>query len=316
MRIQGRLVNHAGVVIQAARNRQVQGIPRFGHTECTQLLQDAAQFVATFLEQRGSIAQVIEPRQCIVMAVRTYLRKGHQLVDAIGLQVEAFAGKCLAYGVPAPLVQLVQFAQDCELLLALDADAFEITTQQLAMVELYGEIANRQPFEHGRDDRRDFGIESRRQVVFSDNVDVALVELTETAALGTLTTINALHLVAAEWKRQFVLMFGHVACQRHSQVETQGQLRQAVGCTFFQRASGLHEIHLPLGLASGLCQQDLGQLHHRRFHWQEAKTLKGLADRVQHPLESDLVAGQQLHDPGRRAWFDQGHGSGTVSSQV
>ena len=40
------------------------------------------------------------------------------------------------------------------------------------------------------------------------------------------------------------------------------------------------------------------------------KRSKVAADRVQHALEGDLVAGQQLHDPGRRAGLDQAENSG------
>ena len=194
--------------------------------------------------------------------------------------------------------------------LALDTLAFEKAAQQLAVIELDGEFANRQPLEHRRDHRRHFGVEARRQRVLADHVDVALVELAETAALGTLAAIHALHLVAAEREGQVMLVLGHVAGQRHGQVEAQGEFGQTFAA-FLERAGGLDEIDLPLGLAAGLGQQHLGQLHHRRFHRQEAEALEHLADRVQHALEGNLVAGQQLHDPGRGTWLDQGGNSGT-----
>jgi hypothetical protein len=148
-----------------------------------------------------------------------------------------------------------------------------------------------------RDHRRHFGIEADAQRVLADHVDVALVELAEAAALGALAAVHALHLVAAEREGQLVLVLGHVAGQRHGQVEAQGQLGQAVAF-LLQRAGGLHEIHLALGLAAGLGQQHLGQLEHRRFHRQEAEALVVAADRVQHALEGDLVAGSSSMTPG------------------
>ena len=316
VRVQRGLVNHAGVVIQTARNRQVQRIARFRHAQRAQLLQDAAQFIATFHEQRGTGTQRVEFGQRIVMTIRAHPRKCHQLVDCIGLQFETLARERGAYSLFTALVQLVQFAQHRELLVTLDAHAFEIAAQQLAMVELDGEIADRQPFKHRRDDRRDLRIEARRQAVLADHIDVALVELAETAALGALATVDALHLVAPEREREVVLVLGHVSRQRHGQVEAQGQLRHAVRRTLLKRAGGLHEIHLALGFAAGLGQQHVRQLHHRRFHRQKAEALESLANRVQHPLEGDLVTGQELHDTGRRAWLDQESDSGAGSRQV
>src|SRR3546814_6425040 len=67
---------------------------------------------------------------------------------------------------------------------------------------------------------------ARRQRVLADHVDVALVELAETPALGALAAVHALHLVAAERERQLVLVLGHVARQRHRQVEAQRELGQ------------------------------------------------------------------------------------------
>jgi hypothetical protein len=193
------------------------------------------------------------------------------------------------------------------------------------MVELDGEFADRQRLEHRRDHRGDLGIVARRQRILADHVDVALVELAEAAALRAFAAIHALHLVAAEREREFVFVFGDVARQRHRQVEAQCQFRQdgswpAIRADFgrrlLQRPRRLHEIHLPFGLAARLGQQHVGQLEHRRFHRQEAEALEGQADRVEHALERDLVTGQQLHDPGRRAGLDQDRTPGECASRT
>src|SRR3546814_10046820 len=74
--------------------------------------------------------------------------------------------------------------------------------------------------------RQDLGVEAHAQRVLADHVDVALVELAETAALGALAAVHPLHLVAPEREGGVVFVFGDVARQRHGEVETQRQLRQ------------------------------------------------------------------------------------------
>jgi hypothetical protein len=159
------------------------------------------------------------------------------------------------------------------------------------------------------DHRQHLGVVTDAQRVLADDVDVALVELAEAAALGALAAVHALHLVAAEREAQFVLVLGHVARQRHGQVEAQRHLRQAAGRALGrgigQRAGGLDEIHLPLGLAAGLGQQHVGQFEYRGFHRQEAEAFVVAADDVEHALEGDLLARQQLHDAGRGTGPDQ-----------
>ncbi len=207
----------------------------------------------------------------------------------------------------AALVELVHFAQHQHLALAVgDAQAFEEAAQQLAVVELHRERADAQLREHGMDHGRHFGVVAHRQGILADHVDVALVELAEAAALGALAAIDALHLVAAERKRQLMFVFGHVARQRHREVEAQRQFGLAA---LLQRAGGLHEIDLALGFAAGLGQQHIGQLENRRFDRKEAESLEIAPDHVQHPLERDLVPGQQFHDAGRGAGLDQDRNS-------
>ena len=207
------------------------------------------------------------------------------------------------------LAELVDLAHHQRLQLAVgNALRLEEAAHQLAVVELDRERADRQLGEHRVDHRRQLRIVAHAECVLADHVDVALVELAEAAALRAFAAVHTLHLVAAERERELVLVLGNVARQRHGQVEAQRQLRRAVNFALggiLERAGGLHEVHLPLGLAAGLGQQHLGQLHHRRLHRQEAKPLEIAADRVQHALEGNLVGRQQLHDPGRGTRLDQ-----------
>ena len=162
------------------------------------------------------------------------------------------------------------------------------------------------------DDRQHFGVVSHAQAVLADHVDVALVELTEAAALGALAAVHPLHLVATEREGQFMLVLGHVARQRHGQVEAQRHFRQRTVTRFGgvgQRTGGLHEIHLALGLATGLGQQHVGQLEHRRLHRQEPEALVVATDHVQHALERNLLARQQFKGAGRGTGLDHGRNS-------
>ena len=234
----------------------------------------------------------------------THLHEGHDLVGDLVGQPEIRAGQRGAHGVGAALVEFVDLAQHQRLAFALgNAQAFEEAAQQLAVVQLDGEIAHAQLGEHRVDDGGHLGVMAHAERVLADHVDVALVELAEAAALGTLAPVHALDLVAPEREGQVVFVLGHVAGQRHGEVEAQGQFGLAA---LFKGAGGLHEIHLPLGFAAGFGQQHFGQLENRRFHRQEAEAFIVAADDVQHALEGNLVTGQQLHDPGRGAGLDQG----------
>jgi len=234
--------------------------------------------------------------------VRTgaHLDEGQDPRHCLGRQVEVRAGEGLAHVLGAALVQLVHLAQDQRLLLRIGhAQRLEEPAHQLAVVQLHTEGADAQLGEHRVDHRHHLGVVADGQGVLADDVDVALVELAEAAALGALAAVHALHLVAAEREAQLVLVLGHVAGQRHGQVEAQGQLRQPGGGTgggVGQRAGGLDEIDLPFGLTARLGQQHLGQLEDGGFHRQEAEALVVAPDDVEHALEGDLLARQQFQD--------------------
>jgi hypothetical protein len=108
-----------------------------------------------------------------------------------------------------------------------DPQALEEAAQELAMVEMDGEVAEGQVLEDRRDHRRDLRVEARRQRVLADHVDIALVELAVPPALRPLAAVHPLHLVAAEGKGELVFMFGDIARQRDREVEAQRQFRAA-----------------------------------------------------------------------------------------
>jgi hypothetical protein len=150
------------------------------------------------------------------------------------------------------------------------------------------------------------GVKPDRQGILADHVDVALVKLAKAPALRALTAIDALDLVAPERKIEFMLMFRHIAGERHGEVEAQGQFGLAA---LLHGTGGLHEVHLTLGFTARLGQQDIGEFHHRGFHRQETKALVVATDRIEHALERDLVQRQQFQYARHGAGGGQGHGS-------
>ena len=220
------------------------------------------------------------------------------------------AGEGFAHVVDAALVQLVDLAQHQHLALAVDdAEALEVAAHQLAVVQRDGECADVELAEHAVDHRGNLGVVAHRQRVLADHVDVALAELAEPAALRALAPVHLLHLVAPERKAQVMLMLGHIARQRHGQVEAKRQLGHALATLLerVQRTRRLHEIHLTLGLAATLGQQDVRVLDHRRLDRQEAEAFVIAADHIKHALERDLVQRQQFEHAGHGAGRGKRH---------
>ncbi len=284
------LVDGAGVVIQPARDGEIQAVRALGHAQRLDQLEHFAQ-LGNALAQRRTGAdrrfQRLQLRQRIGMPFRAHRHESENPGHLLGSDAEAFAHQCVAHIVGTALVDLVDLAQYSKLQLALShAQAFEEAAQQLAVVQLHLEVADAQLGEHRMDHRQDFGVVTDAQRILADHVDIALVELTEAPALRTLAAVHALHLITTEWKAQVVLVLGDIARQRHGQVEAQCKLGQPtvlgtlVGgrCGIGQRAGGLYEIHLALGLAAGLGQQHIGQLEHRGFRSEGTRTARSCGE--------------------------------------
>ncbi len=190
------------------------------------------------------------------------------------------------------------------LLAVADAERFEIAAHQLAVVDLDRERPDAEIAEYAVDDGRQLGVVADRELILADDVDVALVELAEAAALRALAAIDALDLVAAEREGQIVLVLGDVARERHREIETQRELGLLA---LLHRAGRLHEVDLPLGLAAFLGQEDARELHDRRLDRQEAEALEIAPDRIQHRLERDLIERQKLEHARHGAGLRHGH---------
>ena len=319
MLVQHRLVDGAGVVVQPARDGEVEAVVALRHAQGPHQAEHLPQ-LGDALGQRGAAGGAgldrVEAGQRVLVVGGADLDEPQDALDHLRRQAEAVAGQGGAQVVLAPLVELVHLAQHGRLLLAVDDPQVLVeAAQQLAVVDLDGERADGQVGEDRVDDRRALGVVAHRQLVLADDVDVALVELAEPPALRPLAPVDPLHLVAPEREGQLVLVLGDVARQRHGQVEAQRQLGVcrllAVGglltaglARLLQRAGGLDEVDLALGLAAGLGQQHLGALEDGRLDRQEAEALVAGPDGVQHPLEGHLVVRQELEGSGRRAGRD------------
>jgi len=241
-------VHRAGVVIQAARDGEIQAIRLFRHAQRLDQLQHLAQLGHTGTQGVGGRRIRLQRRQMgqrIVMSVGSHSHEGQDAFHLVRRDGEFGADQRIAHVIGAALVQLVHFAQHRQLALALGhAQHLEEAAQQFAIVELHGEIADAQLGEHGVDDRQHFSVITDVQRILADHVDVALVELAETAPLRTFAAVDPLHLVAAEREGQLMFVLGHVSGQRHGEIETQRHFRQrgvaglrGIG----QHTGGLHE---------------------------------------------------------------------------
>ena len=218
---------------------------------------------------------------------------------------EAEAGDGCLHFCRANFVQLVDLAQNQFLLFGIcDAISRQQAEQQFPVAEMDREIADAQFLENLDDDGGQFGVIGGIELVLADDVDIALVEFTEPAALRPLAAIDALHLVAAEREGQLMLMLRHVAGEGDGEVEAQGQFRLM---PLLQAAGALDEIDLLLGLAAGFGQQHVLDFEHRRFDRHEAEPLIAAPDDVQHVLEDHLLAREQFQGAGGGAGLNQGH---------
>ena len=90
-------------------------------------------------------------------------------------------------------------------------------------------------------DARHFCVRKETQLPSADHVDVALVELAITPRLLPLTPPNLLHLVAAEWKHQLVLILRDIVGERNCEVEMKCHVRLR---PFDETADNLQHLHI------------------------------------------------------------------------
>jgi len=158
-------------------------------------------------------------------------------------------------------------------------------------------------------DGDDLGVGERR--ARPDDVRVELLELPVAAGLRALAAEDVAELVALEREGQ-VAVRGHVAGQRHGEVEAQRERLRVAGVATPSAAAGgglgrpdagAQPEHLLLRLAA-LADEHLLELDAGRVEGLEAVTLEGAPDRVHHSLTRDHLGRAVVVEPARQLGLD------------
>ena len=291
---QGGFIHGAGVVVQTAGDGQIHGKIGFRHTKGRQVGTNSLQLGKTQVEQLVFAAVAFQSGNHIAIAAGD----GDELQNLIGFFLADFtlADQQRTNLLSANLVQLVHSAHDVAALFGKVHHGIE-TVEDLAVVHPNLESLQAEATEDLVNDGGDFGLVENVQLAIANDVDVGLIEFTEAATLGALATVDLGDLVAAEGEGQFIVVQGHIFCQRHRQVKAQGQ----VGITF------LEAVDLLFGLAAALGQQNLGILDGGGVQSGKAVGSIGFAENFHHPLQLRLLAGQQFHKTGQSPGLDNAH---------
>ena len=279
------LIDRTGVVIQPARNGQIDGEVFLRHAEGGQIAHDGRKLVEAGVELLVTAAVLLQRSQHL--GVRAgggdeaenfvgLIRRDAEVVDQRGLDLPG-----------ADLVELVHGAHDVAGLLGQAEDGVK-AVENFPVVDADAEALHAKRGEYLINNRRNFGLVDDAQLAVADDVDVGLIKFAEAAALGALTAVDLADGVAPEGKGQLVFVQGDVFCQRDGLVKAEGKIGIAL----------LEAINLLFRLAAALGQQHLGGLDGRRVDGGKAVERKGLAQDLQHSLQLLLRRGQQLHKAG------------------
>src|SRR5690606_4667954 len=185
--VERRLVDGAGVVVQAPGDGEVEPVVALRHPERTDQGEHLTQLGDAFGQREaaaGRGADLRQPGERVVVAGGPHLHENQDLVDDLVGEAEARPGQRGPQGVGRPFVELVYRAQDRRLLVGVgDPQVLVEPAQQLAVVQLDGEGADGQVGEDRVNDGGALRVVAYGQLVLADDVDVALVELAEPAPL-------------------------------------------------------------------------------------------------------------------------------------
>ena len=161
-------------------------------------------------------------------------------------------------------------------------------------------LSKPEPAQHVADRRQQLDLHDERGR--PDGVDVALVELAEPSARGSIRAPHGLNLVALEESRQLVLILRHHPRQRHRQIVSQRQ----VGLAGPFVLASLEDLENQLvAFVAVLPEQRLDVLERRRLERLEAVPLVHLPDNPDDVLTSSDVVGQEIARPAR--WLCTAH---------
>ncbi len=218
--VEQRFVDRAGVVVEAARDREVEHEVLLGHPERLDEAEHLDELAAALFERGRPGAERGELGAGVVERRRARAHEGQQPVDRAGVEPEVGRRERGAHVVFAALVELVDLAQDERLPRGLgDAEPLEKAPHQLAVVEVNGEGPDAEVAKDAINDRRQLGVVADRERIFADDVDVALVEFAKAPRLVALAAVDPLHLVAPKGEGEIGFVLGDVARERHGEIE-------------------------------------------------------------------------------------------------
>ena len=238
------LVHRAGVVVKAARDREVELEVLFRDAERGQVAHDGAQLVKAKVKRLVPAAVLLKEGKL----VRARARAGNEAQDLVRLPARdaAGVGEQRAHLVRADLIELVDGAQHVARLLAQTEDG-EKAVEHLAVIHADAEAVQAQARERVVDDGRDLGLVQNIERTVADDVDIRLIKLAEAAALCALAAPDLADLITAEREGELAVVGRDVLRQRHREVKTQGEiavaLREAVDL-LFRLAAALGQQHL------------------------------------------------------------------------
>ena len=280
-----RLIDGAGVVVQPAGDREIDGEVLLRHAERAEVFYDRRQLVKAGVE--GLVAAAVALERGEDLGIRA--ADGDELQDLVGLFLRraALLDQNEVYLVRADLVELVHGAHDVARTRGKAEHGVE-AVEDLAVVDADLEPVQTHLREGLVDDRRDLGLVCDVEPAVADDVDVRLIELTEAAALGALAAVDLADLIAAEREGQLAVVQRDVFCQRHSQVKAKGQVAVAL----------LEAVDLLFRLAAALGEQHVGRLDRGRVERRKAVEAVRPAQNLHHGLHLCLRRRQQLHEAG------------------
>ena len=239
----GGLIDRAGVVVQATRNRQVNPEMGSGHAEIGHAARDRAQLGNALVKRRISAAVVLKRLQNALGAA--FQRNKPQ--DFIGVFLgNALIQQYFAHGVRADFIDFVNRAHHIGGAVS-QPEHFKKAVQNLPVIDTDLKTGQPQLGEGSVNNRRDFGLVDDIECAVPDDINIRLIKFAEAPALGTLAAVHLADLEAAEGEGQRTIVERDVFCQRYGQVEAHREiavaLLEAVNL-FFSFAAALSEQHL------------------------------------------------------------------------
>ncbi len=306
------LVHRAGVVIETARDAEIDGEAVVGDAQRTHVADHFREFGHALREQVTVLAglEPLESRGRRILERQHFEESGELFLGNTDMVAEVLFGL-----LQTVLLHLVDQRQRVALsfhrslpvrpglcftafdVVQRDAQMVEEAVMDLAIVEADDELAHLQFREDAVDNGGHLRVVQKAEIAVADDVDITLVELAEAAFLRTFPAPDLLDLVAAEREVQFAVVLGHVAGERHSEVEVEREALVRFSVRLVAAFEQVDAVDL-LGVLPGLAEEDVRALDGGHFNRHEAEQLVVLGNDALHALELDLLLRQEFFEAG------------------